>query len=161
MNPQDLLSQLRDVRAPADIGWWPIAPGWWVLSIMVLVSLISIIHFLVKKHKKNAWRRESIREFMHLKKAYIQSPNHDGISNINTLLKRAITCASHDNTNLSKTGESWALTLAKPLNINSKTENILSDEVITILSLDQYRKSCEELDLTSLNSIEKWIKHLK
>jgi len=161
MNPQDLLSQLRDVRAPIDIGWWPIAPGWWILGIFILVSLVSIIYISVKKYKQNAWRRQAMLDFIHLKKTYLQSPCPSAISEINTLLKRAITCTNHDNTYLSMTGESWAITLANPLSTEPKKATILSDEVINLLSFDQYKKSSGQLDQASLNSIEKWIKHLK
>jgi len=160
MNPEDLLSQLRDVRPPTDIGWWPIAPGWWMLGIFVVISLVSIIYFSRKKYQKNAWRRQALASFIELKARYLDSPSAASISEINSLLKRAIASANSDNTYLSKTGESWAKTLTNPMNIEIQTTIILNDEVIKLLSFDQYRKTSIQLDLSSLNSIEKWIKHL-
>ena len=35
----DALAQLRDIRMPSPIGWWPPAPGWFVLGF-VLVLLV-------------------------------------------------------------------------------------------------------------------------
>ena len=26
---------LRDLHLPAEVGWWPLAPGWWVLIAIV------------------------------------------------------------------------------------------------------------------------------
>jgi len=38
MNP-DLLSQLRDIHAAPAVPWWPPAPGWWVLALLLLAFL--------------------------------------------------------------------------------------------------------------------------
>jgi len=39
MNP-DLLSQLRDIHATPEAPWWPPAPGWWLLAVLVLMVLV-------------------------------------------------------------------------------------------------------------------------
>lgn len=36
------LQQLRDIRLPEPVGWWPLAPGWWAL-IALLCSLMLLI----------------------------------------------------------------------------------------------------------------------
>jgi hypothetical protein len=38
MNP-DLMAQLRDIHETQAVPWWPPAPGWWVLALLVLVLL--------------------------------------------------------------------------------------------------------------------------
>lgn len=42
MAQSDPLAQLRDIHLPEPIGWWPLAPGWWLL-IIVSISLLSIL----------------------------------------------------------------------------------------------------------------------
>ena len=49
---QDLLQQLRDIHLPADPSWWPPAPGWWLLALMIFGVLIWGLRRL-----QAAWRR--------------------------------------------------------------------------------------------------------
>lgn len=50
MNPLD---QLRDIHLPSDVDWWPLAPGWWVLMLLVVIGL-----FLLIKWWRNALKRK-------------------------------------------------------------------------------------------------------
>lgn len=38
MNPQNL--QLRDIHLPAEPSWWPPAPGWWLLALIIVIALL-------------------------------------------------------------------------------------------------------------------------
>ena len=53
MNPQgtDILSQLRDIHGAPDVPWWPPAPGWWVLAI-----LLAYVLFLLTRHFRQRYR---------------------------------------------------------------------------------------------------------
>lgn len=52
----DPLAQLRDIRLPEPIGWWPIAPGWWLLIALVLVVTIAFIFKQLKNKRENRYR---------------------------------------------------------------------------------------------------------
>ena len=47
MNPNDL--PLRDIHLPPDIGWWPLAWGWWLLIGLVLLGLVTLVWWLLKR----------------------------------------------------------------------------------------------------------------
>lgn len=45
------LENLRDIRLPNPISWWPLAPGWWgVLSLLVLISAGVMIWIMLRKY---------------------------------------------------------------------------------------------------------------
>ena len=37
----DWLAQLAPPHAPPPVGWWPLAPGWWGLFLLVLAALVG------------------------------------------------------------------------------------------------------------------------
>ena len=59
MNPTVDVSQLplRDIHLPAPIGWWPPAPGWWLLAALVLAGVALYgLHYYRARHKRAALR---------------------------------------------------------------------------------------------------------
>lgn len=57
MNPEgtDLLSQLRDIHGAPEAPWWPPAPGWWILGLLLAVALFLLIRHLRQRfyaHKR-------------------------------------------------------------------------------------------------------------
>lgn len=32
---------LKDIHLPAEVSWWPLAPGWWILIGLFLLSLLA------------------------------------------------------------------------------------------------------------------------
>lgn len=60
MNPQDPLAQLRDIHLPAPVSWWPPAPGWWLLGVLLLTILIGTVWWLIRHYRVNRYRREAL-----------------------------------------------------------------------------------------------------
>jgi hypothetical protein len=58
MNPTDYTElPLRDIHLPGAIGWWPPAPGWWLLAALVLVGVaLCAVHYYRGRHKRAALR---------------------------------------------------------------------------------------------------------
>ena len=61
MNP-DLLARLRDIHVTPDLGWWPPAPGWWLLALLLLALLAwfglrLLAHYRARQRRKQmlAW----------------------------------------------------------------------------------------------------------
>lgn len=47
MNPNDL--SLRDIHLPAEIGWWPLAWGWWLVIGLLVIGLVLLGWWLLTR----------------------------------------------------------------------------------------------------------------
>lgn len=47
---------LRDIHLPADPSWWPPAPGWWLLAVLVVVALVEVLRRLYRHVGERRWR---------------------------------------------------------------------------------------------------------
>ena len=63
MNNMDPLAKLRDIHLPGEVSWWPLAPLWWGLIILVLGLLIWFAYSQYRKYQKAAILRE-VRELL-------------------------------------------------------------------------------------------------
>lgn len=59
MNP-DWLTQLAPSHAPAAVGWWPPAPGWWVLGVFCILLVVFVIRHL--RDPRRAQRQAAMRQ---------------------------------------------------------------------------------------------------
>jgi hypothetical protein len=48
--------ELRDIHDVPPPGFWPPAPGWWVLALLVLLALIGSGRWLFQRYSR--WRRQ-------------------------------------------------------------------------------------------------------
>ena len=88
MNPTDPLQQLHALREPATIGWWPLAPGWWLLLALVLLALVAGAWWLYRRHQRSAYRRLGLRQLESIQHQY--GRDHDSrqaVQAVNALLK--------------------------------------------------------------------------
>lgn len=57
---QDMLSQLRDIHGAPPASWWPLAPGWWLLGLVVVVLSVLLIRFLIRWYKVRQRRKQML-----------------------------------------------------------------------------------------------------
>ncbi len=56
------LNNLRDLAEPAPVGWWPFAPGWWVLLALLALFVLVVAIKAALNWRANAYRRAAIHE---------------------------------------------------------------------------------------------------
>ncbi len=84
-----LLSQLRDIHGPESASMWPLAPGWWLVVVLVLCAVFIAVkkYFRIKKYKKS-WRYKIERELDVIAANEDMTLAKRNISRVNDILKR-------------------------------------------------------------------------
>ena len=49
-----VVAQLRDIHGPDPVGWWPVAPGWWVVLASILV--LFWLRWVLRRRRARGWR---------------------------------------------------------------------------------------------------------
>jgi len=115
--------QLRDIHLPADPGYWPLAPGWWLLIVLVLIT----VYFLVKKLNKMRQRKHTIQllqsKLSQLRENYNQHKSKHRLAvEISDLLKRFVRHVLNDSQATALSGKEWINYLNKLSNSEVFTE---------------------------------------
>lgn len=58
----DPLAQLRDIRLPTDILWWPLAPGWWILITLSALAIGWLSLSLTTRYRSRLYRRQALAQ---------------------------------------------------------------------------------------------------
>lgn len=61
MDPTEL--PLRDLHLPDPVGWWPLAPGWWFVIVVLVISVGWLLLQVLRAYRINAARRYAVRRF--------------------------------------------------------------------------------------------------
>lgn len=83
----DPLSQLRDIHTPEAISyWWPLAPGWWILAVIIMVLIFLLTRWVIKKLNHKPVLKQASAELLKLKS---ETPNKEGLTAALHTLRRA------------------------------------------------------------------------
>jgi hypothetical protein len=81
MNPEEMLTQLAPLRAPPEIGWWPLAPGWWALLIATLIASAFALRWYLRRRRDRRYRKLALTELQLLRenKGAVAEGNHPSL----------------------------------------------------------------------------------
>ena len=114
MNPLDQLQPLID---PPPVPWWPPAPGWWLLAVLLPLlawGLWRLLHNWQQRPRKvtteqalDPLRQAALDELSRLSKPYDGAPAGPWLQQLNALLKRL--CRNHypDSHSHTLNGRQW------------------------------------------------------
>jgi hypothetical protein len=91
MNPEVYLRQMRDIEGLDAIGYWPLAPAWWLLLIALILVLMLVLHLwprLVGGQPRAPWRRDAARQLRQLNQRLGQTSDRHLAAELSELLRR-------------------------------------------------------------------------
>ena len=147
--------ELRDIHLPDAVSWWPLAPGWWLLGILILLILF-IFPKIIKRIKSKPINRTALLEFKKIEYAFQQHQDNTRLAqDISVLLRRI--CISYKSREdvASLTGYEWLSQLNKMTN-----NNAFSEQIGEILFNAPYQKQSQFNSNELINSCKNWIKQL-
>jgi hypothetical protein len=99
--------QLQDIHLPESASIWPLALGWWILLVMIILMATWLILKALKRAKQKKYQRKILGKFKSLEQKLKNDPSNATVAEINTLLRQlAITYYSRAEI-ASLTGGDW------------------------------------------------------
>lgn len=140
------LAKLRDIHLPDPIAMWPLAPGWYLLAGIIILSIVASTYFAYQHWLKVKARRRALRELNKIASNDIQT--------LSGLLRR---CAlayypAHDVASL--TGNAWINFLN-----NTAKKPLFTGNNAQMLKHAGYQKQDHSNINDLINLSRNWIKH--
>lgn len=132
---QDPLSQLRDIHIPPPEGFWPPAPGWWIVLLLVIGLAGAVTVWIHRRRQKNAWYRTARRELDRL--ADRGAGTSQWFEELNALLKQSALARYPDRQPQALTGSGWVDFLLE----TSPADPVASRPVVTAMAESCYQPS--------------------
>lgn len=99
---------LRDLHLPDPIGWWPLAPGWWVVVFLAAGTVGYLAWRMFERWRFNAPRRLALRELARYEADYMK--HRDPVmlgKQLSALLRRAMLAYAPRAEIAGLTGDAW------------------------------------------------------
>ena len=124
MNP-DLLAQLRDIHAAPTAPWWPPAPGWWVIALLLLALLVWLGRRVLARYKVRLRRKQMLGWIDHLNaNTDPQREPQAYLSTLNRIFKLVALRAFPAQQCASLAGQDWADFVRANMKSSNETESL-------------------------------------
>ena len=155
MNTTSPLADLHDLHLPEPIGWWPPAPGWWLL-LALLVLLVIGISFILRQRKRSLLKRLTLAELGKLREEYRQTADSLlTIKQLSILLRRFCISYQPRTDAAALTGDDWLRHLDRLGDCQDFTSG-----VGRLLAFGPYQQQPETDMIPLLELCDSWLKKL-
>jgi hypothetical protein len=99
---------LRDLHLPDAIGWWPLAPGWWGVIVILVMVLCYTMWRAYRRWRFNGPRRYAMRELARYESEYLEHLDPVTLGKqLSLLLRRAMLAYAPREEVAGLTGSEW------------------------------------------------------
>ena len=151
--PPSALDQLPPLMLPEAIGWWPLAPGWWIVIAATAFTLCALIYCAHRYYHRGRLRRATLKLAQQHWLAYEANPNTATyLVNMVQLIRRFCLHQYNQPPLTSSSGEPWL----QQLDALTGSSLLNSHEGKRLLSIYQNTNlSDKAFNSTALTSAEK------
>lgn len=147
------LQQLKDIHLPQPIHMWPIAPGWILVYVIILLLFSCVLYFFYKSMRNRYTVKFALTKLNNLQHQIQENPNINAAAEISTLLRRTALYYFPREDIAGLSGKHWL----EFLNRSGKTMNFTQDDGC-LLTDAPYQKN-HKTDLTPLFELTRdWLK---
>jgi len=98
---------LKDIHLPDPVSWWPLAPGWWGLVILILL-LVGLFFIGRTLYRRGQLRREAHKALQDIQTQYkTHQDDRQLAADLSTLLRRVTLSYSSRDDVASLTDDAW------------------------------------------------------
>ncbi len=149
----EIFLELRDIHMPPSIGWWPLAPGWYLLSGLVVAAVLLSCYLLSKRYTKARAKSAALKLLQRYYDEYQQCGNSQQMSmKISALLRRVALAYFPRQQVASLQGEAWLDFLTH--NAKGIDFSVLQDYLLIMPYQTQSQKNLKPL----FEAARAWIK---
>jgi hypothetical protein len=81
---------LRDIHVPGEPSWWPPAPGWWLLGLVLIAIIVYLATIWLRARRLHRARAELLQEFEAVRRIHPSNTEAAAqIAALSMLLRRA------------------------------------------------------------------------
>lgn len=147
--------ELRDIHLPDAGLWWPPAPGWWLLALLLL-ALLASLPWLLKRLRRKSLKSLSLRELERIREAARNGGEDSALlRELSALIRRILISYYGREQVAAASGSEW----------QARIERLapgagFSEAQLRLLGEDRYRRDVEADIEALLHSSERWIRAL-
>ena len=103
------LQNLHDIVAPAPVGWWPPAPGWYMVLATLAIATLWLGVRTARRYRRNRYRRAALQR---LARIHSECTTGQAATELAVLLKQTALAAWPRAQVASLSGQAWTDFLA-------------------------------------------------